>query len=149
MRRLAPFTLALLLLAGCDNGTEPAAQLPERIVLMLGDDGTGRNRNGLLIVRTEKSYPCAGYRLPLSMARDGATLRLNVGAVERPGGDVCAAVVMPAEGRTGLGVGDGTYTLRVERFGRMDTYRLIVLNERTRLETVEATFTRVEAFPEG
>ena len=89
-------------------------------------------------------YPCVNYLIDNELSVQDHLIRVVMsGAVTEP--NVCLTAIGPAQIRSPLPIGEGTYTLAFVRGGVTDRYRLTVTQSAIRIATGVAHFTRPTA----
>jgi hypothetical protein len=124
-------------LTGC---TMPPPVLDERIGVRVarisGDDASVR-----LTLRTERSYPCLGYRIGTALHITDGSIVAVLGCAFLP--SICLTALGPAQFETELDLAAGTHVLELRAESDTDRYRVEVSPSDVRLEVIEASFSSV------
>jgi hypothetical protein len=91
---------------------------------------------------TDRSLPCAGYRIRTHTTRQRDTLSIHITGLVRP--SPCLGGGDGAEGEAALGnLGGGRYVLRITEGDRTDLYRLRVIRGVPELSPITRSFTTI------
>lgn len=136
-RSLPALTAALLFLCTSAYPADPAETY--RIVL----SRTGGDTPVLLArMWTDRTLPCAGYRIRTHTTRQRDTLSVHITGLVRP--SPCLGGGDGAEGAASLGnLGGGRYVLRITEGNRTDLYHLRITRGVPEVGTIARSFTTI------